>query len=694
MKGIQLLVFGLLSGVAIATNPLGQVVSLLNDLAAKIKLESAAAEKLAEEYAEWCKTKLTETGFAITTGETSKDELEATIAKLSADAETSSSKIDDLAASIAQAESELKEATGVHEKEVETFKASEAELTESIEVLGRASIILEREMAKKPAALVQVDTTNVANMIKSISAIINAAALPGGDQKKLMALVQSQQNADSDDEDMEAPAAAAYKTHSTSILDVIEDLKEKAEGELSDLRKASVNAMHNFEMLKQSLTDSIEADSKTLADTKSGKGAAIESKATAEGDLTQTIKDLESDIKTKADTETKCAEVAEDHTASMKGRSEELAAITEAKKVISETSAGAVAQTYSFTQVAESYQGGVLLQDHTRLANVEIVNLVKRLAKQHHSAVLSQLASRIATVFRYGEKAGENPFAKVKALISDLITKLEEEASSESSEKAFCDDELAKTAEKKSELDGDIAKLVSKIDTSATKAMKLKEDVKALNVELAELASSQADATKLREAAHANYVKAKADLELGLSGVRQALSVLREYYGSAAFVQQPAAPTTFTAKAGAGTSIVELLEVVESDFAKNLAVEETEESDQAVTYEKTTQENKITTAMKTKDVKYTEAEITGLEKSIAELSSDKDSMSTELQSILEYDASLKKRCMAKPEKYEDRKAAREAEIAGLKQALQILETETAFMQRGKRGLRSTFLAPF
>mmetsp|Transcript_63896 Transcript_63896/g.116653 ORF Transcript_63896/g.116653 Transcript_63896/m.116653 type:complete len:448 (+) Transcript_63896:2-1345(+) len=447
-------------------------------------------------------------------------------------------------------------------------------------------------------------------------------------------------------------------------------------------------------MLKQSLTDSIEADGKTLSGVKTTKAASLESKATAEGDLAQTMKDLESDIKTKADTEMKCSEVAEDHAASMKGRSEELAAITEAKKVLSETSAGAVSQTYSFTQVAQKSAGSAVLRDHARLANVEIVNLVRRLAKKQHSAALSQLASRIATVFRYGAKAGENPFAKVKALISDLITKLESEASAESSEKAFCDEELAKTAEKKSELDGDIAKLVSKIDTSTSKSMKLKEDLKELKAELAALASSYAEATELRQAAHANYVTAKADLELGLSGVRQALSVLREYYGSAAFVQQPAAPASFSAKAGAGTSIVELLEVVESDFAKNLAVEETEESDQAVTYEKTTQENKITTAMKTKDVSYTEAEIKGLDKSIAELSSDKDSMSTELQSILEYDASLKQRCTAKPEKYEDRKAAREAEIAGLKQALQILETETAFMQRSKRGLRSSFLAPF
>ena len=42
--------------------------------------------------------------------------------------------------------------------------------------------------------------------------------------------MQSQQTAESDEDDFGAPAAAVYKTHSTSIFDVLEDLKEKAEG--------------------------------------------------------------------------------------------------------------------------------------------------------------------------------------------------------------------------------------------------------------------------------------------------------------------------------------------------------------------------------------------------------------------------------------------------------------------------------
>mmetsp|Transcript_86512 Transcript_86512/g.157877 ORF Transcript_86512/g.157877 Transcript_86512/m.157877 type:complete len:692 (+) Transcript_86512:68-2143(+) len=671
-----------------ASDPLGTTIALLKDLSAKISSEAAVAEKTAAEYAKWCKEKITDIGFDIETGESSKEDLEATIGKMTANIAVESSKIDDLAASISEDDAELTSAQGARASEESTFKASEAELVDSVDVLSRAIGILGREMSKNPAALVQMDSSNVQAMIQSLTAVINAAAFPSGDQKKLVALVQSQQESDSEDDEVGAPAAALYKTHSTGILDVLEDLKEKAEGELSDLRKAEMNAKHNFDMLAMGLTDSLAADNKLLAKSKTEKAALSESKATAEGDLAVTVKSLEEDIATKASTESKCADVAADHVASMEGRKAELAAIAAATKVLSETTAGAVSQTYSF------FQGTSQFHSHAALANAEIVNLVKKLAKQHHSSALAQLASRIATVFRYGTQGGQDPFAKVKGLISDLIAKLQAEAGAEASEKAFCDEEQAKTATKKSELDSELASLTSKIDTASAKSASLKGQVKALQADLAEMESSQAEATKIRQETNAAYVTAKKDLELGLTGVRQAISVLTEYYSSASFLQQPSAPVSYSKSEGAGKSILDILDQVESDFAKNLATEEAEEADAAAAYEKGTQEYEISKATKTQDVKYLTQEYIGVDKTITELSSDKEGTSTELSAVLEYGAKLVERCVTKPETYESRKARREAEIAGLKQALEILETETAFMQRGKRGHRASFLAAY
>merc|ERR1719486_155488 len=283
-----------------------------------------------------------------------------------------------------------------------------------------------------------------------------------------------------------------------------------------------------------------------------------------------------------------------------------------------------------------------------------------------------------------------------------MIAKLEAEAKAEATEKAYCDEEMSKTEAKKSELDAEMSKLTSKIDLAAAKSAELKEDVKTLQAELATLSREQADMNSIRSEEKAAYDKAKADLELGISGVQKALGVLKDYYQGAAFVQstpsfdafmqQPAAPKKHDKASGAGGSIIDILEVCESDFAKSLAAEEAEEADAIEVYEKTTQENKLSTTMKSQDVKYKTKEFKGLDKSISDLSGDRDTTNTELSAVLDYYAKIKGRCIAKPETYEERKARREAEINGLKEALSILENETAFMQRRKRSLRHSHLA--
>merc|ERR1719420_2839594 len=451
-------------------------------------------------------------------------------------------------ASISADQSELAEATAVREKEVATFEASEKELVEAIDSLDRAIGILQKEMGKSPASLAQVDTRNIDSIVKSLGAVIDAASFTAQDQKKLVALVQSQQGSDSDDTELAAPAAAVYKTHSSSIFDVLEDMKEKAEGQLAELRKAESSTKANYNMLKQSLEDSIEADTKDMDEEKSLKASTEESKAVAEGDLAETIKGLAEDKQALETASSTCMTVAADHDATVKSRTEELTAIATAKKILTETSSGAVSQSYSFLQVSSLTASK--LQTRADLANAEVVRLVKKLAKEHHSAALAQLASRIGSVLRYGAADGDDVFAKVKSLITDMISKLEAEAKSEATEKAYCDEELSKTEAKKSELESTISKLTSKIDLAAAKSAGLKEDVKTLQAELATLSKEQAEADQIRAEEKAAYDKAKAELELGISGVQKALGVLKDYYGGAAllqkgfdaFMQQPAAP--------------------------------------------------------------------------------------------------------------------------------------------------------
>merc|ERR1719379_810903 len=118
-----------------------------------------------------------------------------------------------------------------------------------------------------------------------------------------------------------------------------------------------------------------------------------------------------------------------------------------------------------------------------------------------------------------------------------------------------------------------------------------------------------------------------------------ALKVLKDYYaaGDEAMLQtsmnQPAKPEFHEKSSGAGGGIIGMLEVIESDFAKNLAQETTQEDSAELEYTKTTQENKISKTMKESDVKYKGKEAASLDKSISELSSDLDATKTESGSL-------------------------------------------------------------
>jgi len=620
------------------------------------------------------------------------DKLTSKIDKAASDIEVSSSQIEDLAAAIAKDEKELERAKEVRKKEANDFAASEAEMTDAVDTLGRAVGILEREMSKNAAAFAQIDTNNMALLMQTLNTVMDAASFAAVDKTKLVALVQAQDNSDDDDDETGAPAAASSKSSSGGIVDVLADMKDKASSELADLRKAESKSAHSFKMLQQSLEDQGGSDAKDLDATKTSKEEATETKAVAEGDLAVTKKDLAGAEEELATVKAGCLTTAADHEATMAARKEELTVIAEATKTLKETTSGAAGQTYSLLQVRTA------VRSRMELKRTQIVTAIKRIAKQEHSAALAQLASRIGVVMQYSSVNSADVFGKVKGLVTDMITKLEKEAEDEATEKAYCDEEMAKTETKKSELDDDLSKLTTKIDQNAAKSVLLKGEVKESQAELAALAKEQAELDQIRSEQHADYVIAKKDLEDGLSGVQKALDTLREYYGNGdaslvqddssftAFMQQPAAPQKHEKSTGAGQGIIGILEVVESDFSKNLANEETQESDSSGQYEQTTQENKVARVTKEQDVKYQTREFKGLDKEITELTSDKDTASDEYSAVMEYYTKLKERCVAKPESYEERKKRRTAEIEGLKEALSILNDETAFVQHKRHGI--------
>jgi len=155
---------------------LAKVLQLLDDLAAKIAADGEAEAKAYKEYFEWCDDAAMNAKFDIETATKQKAKLEAKIQEEAGEIEAAGTKIEELSGAIQANTAELKGATEIRNKEVEDFTAAEAELMEAIDTLSRAITILDREYQKNPAALTQIDTSNMQNVLQALSTIIDAAS--------------------------------------------------------------------------------------------------------------------------------------------------------------------------------------------------------------------------------------------------------------------------------------------------------------------------------------------------------------------------------------------------------------------------------------------------------------------------------------------------------------------------------------
>jgi len=645
-------------------SPITKVLQLMSDMQTKIIGEGEAAHALYAEFAEMCEERSKNLQFEIKTGKAEVADLKAAIDEETAMAESLDTKVEELTASIAADEADLAAATKIREKESADFMAEEKELSEVIDSLQRAIGILEKEMAKHGASMMQIK--NAGSLAKTLQVLVEASTLSSADSKGIAALVQTQQG--SDDSETGAPDPAVYKGQSGGIIDTLGDLLEKAESQLAELRNKETAALHAYESLKQSLEDKIKYETKELDEAKTGIAASNEKKATAEGDLEVTTKNLDEDVLALSELHHECLTKAQDYESATKSRGEELTAIATAKKTIQETTSGAADLSYGFGQVSflqRSQSGGL-----------QVVRFFRELAQQKHFPALAQLSLRMDAAIRASEG---DPFAKVKGLIQDMIETLEKEAEADATEKAYCDKELAESNAKKDAKTTEIKKLSTKIDQMTSRSAQLKGEVAELEKGLSALAKAQAEMDKIRLEEKEEYTKAKAEMEAGIKGVQLALKVLRDYY---------AKDKAHAADEGGGAGIIGLLEVVESDFSKGLIeMTSTEEAAQA-SYDQETKENEIEKVTKEQDIKYKTEEATGLDKATAEATSDKSGVQEELDAVSEYLKGIEDRCIAKPETYEERVRRREAELAGLREGLSILENETSFLQqRTKRTLR-------
>jgi len=333
MKGLTIILALFTSACASDEgSPVSKIFQMLGDLEGKIIAEGTEAQKAYDEFTEWCEDRSKNVGFEIKTGKAEIEDLSAAIEKASSQISALGTKIEELSGSIAKDEADLAAATKIRSQEAADFAAEEKESKDVISTLERAIAVLDRELSKNSAAMVQFKSSG--SITKALEAMVSASMLSSSDSSRLTALLQSKQDEseDSSDSELGAPDAAAYKGHSDGIIGTLEDLLEKAEAQLEAARKTEQSNVQNYAMLKQSLEDEIAYATKDMADAKKNLGASQEGKATAEGDLSVTQADLDEDEAALKTLHQDCMNGAEEFQLETKSRAEELGALAQAKK--------------------------------------------------------------------------------------------------------------------------------------------------------------------------------------------------------------------------------------------------------------------------------------------------------------------------------------------------------------------------
>jgi len=318
-------------------------------------------------------------------------------------------------------------------------------------------------------------------------------------------------------------------------------------------------------------------------------------------------------------------------------------------------------------------------ESHESPAQDQVAQFLQNAATKLGSRMLSAAAVRV----------GADPIAKVKKMVEDLITKLNEQNKAEADKEAWCDTEVATNKATREDKAETTESLQSEMDGLKSSIVKLGDEVVTLGKEVSELNTAMKEATELRHKENKKNQATMKDAKEAQVAVAKAIQVLNKFYTKAgeatSFVQRSGVgvkhseqPEVFgdepyKGMGGEGGGVVSMLEVIESDFARLLAETTAAEEAAQTEYDEFMLDSKQNKAEKdaamthkkdksatqTEELDTTEADFLGTQK--------------ELDAAMEYFTKLKADCLDTGKSFAEKQAQRKEEVADLKDALEMLE---------------------
>jgi len=675
-----------------------KVVVMLQNMVQAADADKKSEEVAFAEFNQWCTNQNLSLTNEITSQSTTMSMSSAEANNLDQEAKALGASIAQLQRELQQATSDLSEADAEREKTHAEFLEQENDYSESVSALRRAITVLEKQSRDVPA-LVQLTE--------------GAQQLPAKARDMIAAFAEMM----SDDgngagqapgHNYTAPEADAYEFQSHSIVEILTKLLDEFEEKLSECQKEEVNSRHNYDMVSQDLKALIERTNEDIAGATAEKQAKHEQSAAAKKDYAKASELKSAGEATLHDVSTECFEKTESFNEKQQLRSEELEALNKAIEILSQDevqglAAATLAQTHVVTALAQVNEASFRGTKAVKASGIhrELSSFLSSEAQRLHSSRIEDIA----------KEAAADPLEKVKVMIRDLMERLLEEAHQDATHEGFCDKELGVNKQKRESLTADIDGLTADIERGSAGIASMTQEAAQLTHEVAEHKASMLQATELRTDEKASNKATVKDCQEGEAAVVQATALLKKFYAKAlqstAFLQQghqyphmgseewySLANTSYVGKADLGHKagmqtfgdvytgqqeeaggIIAMLEVILSDFASLRTETEANERTSQKQYEAFMQQSKTDVAVKTKKIQLLQGDKVKANDKLHTNTQDRKYAEDKLEAADRYYEELKDQCFDKGQTYEERTAARAAEIQSLKEALKMLSYE-------------------
>jgi len=674
-------------GAAVHVVPVQKAVELLGSMLTKAEQDKHEEQVQYAVYEKFCEYTTTDKQKAIVEADEKIDFLNAEIYKLDTKVETLGQELQGHNDDMAGWQSDAKAAKAVRKVQANDFLELERNYTESVHALGQAIMVLKQQNYDRPG---------IASLLEKVGVLDRLPKGTGGAIEAFLARTG---------EEPEVPVTA-YEFRSDDILTMLEKLKDKFQDELSELREREVGRAHSHQLLEQDLTDSMAAAEAEVSRKTANQAKSRQAATEARADLQDLSASRAADSAYLSDLVDTCAKKKADYESRQKLRTEEINALEKALEILSSDSVAGAAEKHLPTMLLHrSNASGASALSQLRAAT-------RSPDQVRAAAFLREVSSRIGsrTLSALAVRAQEDPFAKVKKLIEELLDRLMSQATEEATHKGWCDTELATNEHTRKTKTAQAETLTAQIEGLEASLAELTKDLSDLSAAVAKLDEAMANATKLRQSEKAENIETIKDAQEAQEALKQAMGLLRKFYAQASSAtalvlssagqspqqaepsgprgpEAPEAPQIFGDEAYKGQQsehggVMAMLEVIVSDFARLESDTATSEAASQKEYEVLMEASKVDKAQKEMDIKHKTSAKMNQEETLGESRLSLETTERELSNAQASYEKLKPPCMHPGMSYEERVNRRREEVEALKEALRILSGEdmAALMQ--------------